>query len=73
MNDREVYQRDWVAFLAAVVLLYTALKAIRTGEITPLLYRTFRRVENRFSFWISVGIYGIGAVVSLLSIIIPRG
>lgn len=70
MNDRVSIQHDWVAILIAIVLAYTILRAIRSGEITPLLYGKYTRSKDPISFWISIAVYLIFAVGSLLSVFV---
>lgn len=64
--------RDIGLLVGGGLMLYYAIKALRTKEFTPGLYRTYTRSDNPVAYWISVGIYAGLGVFGLVGFIMHR-
>ena len=70
-GEMQKFKRDWVIILVAGVLGYTAANAIKSGEITPAVYKKYTRTESPIRFWIATFVYIVIAITCLVALFVP--
>lgn len=72
ISKMQEFKQNWFLILAAALLGITAVNAIKSGEITPALYKRYSRTKNPIIFWGATCGYVVLAVACLLAILLPQ-